>query len=186
MAHDEREHHQGAERSLDRFLVTTSDARPRRWGEERATVAELAEREPLMALPVPYPAVMVVERVVTTNATVHYRGNRYSTPPGLSASSVTLLQRLGGDQLEINSTNGSLLATHRPAHDGTGMVVRDPQHGAALERVVLSQFTTQRPCHKKAHVGVKDAALHEAARLPGRAERSVSVDLEHYARPAAS
>jgi transposase len=175
-----------AERSLDRFLETAGDARPRRRGEERTTVAGLAQGEPLRALPVPYPAVMVVERVVTTNATVHYRGNRYSTPPGLSASSVTLHQRLGGDQLEIRSANGSLLATHRLAHDGAGMVVRDPEHSAALERVVLSQFTTQRPCDKKANVGVSDAALHEAARLLGEAGRSVNVDLEHYARLAAS
>lgn len=177
---------ESAEGSLDRFLETTGDARPRRRGEERTSVGELADAEPLLSLPVPYPAVMVVERVVTSNATVHYRGNRYSTPPGLSASSVTLHQRLGGDQLEIRSAKGSLLAMHRLAHDGAGMVVRDCAHSAALERVVLSQFTTQRPCDKKANVGVSDEALQEAARLLGDSGRVVKIDLEDYARLAAS
>jgi transposase len=177
---------ESAERSLDRFLETTGDARARRRGEERTTVGELADAEPLLSLPAPYPATMVVERIVTANATVHYRGNRYSTPPGLSGSSVTLHQRLGGDQLELRSQSGSLLGAHRLAHDGAGMVVRDPAHSAQLERVVLSSFTTKRPCDKKANVGVSDAALQEAARLLGDAGRVVSVDLEHYARLAAS
>lgn len=80
----------------------------------------------------------------------------------------------------------ALLATHRLAHDGAGVVVRDPEHTAALERVVLDQFTSKRPCDKKAHVGVSDAALTEAARLLGDAGRTVNVDLEDYARLVAS
>jgi hypothetical protein len=175
-----------AERSLDRFLETTGDARPRRRGQERTSVGELADLEPLMSLPARDPATIEVERIVTANATVHYRGNRYSTPPGLSGSTVTLHQRLGGDCLEVRSVSGSLLASHRLAHDGAGMVVRDPSHSAALEKAVLSQFTTKRPCDKKAHVGVSDLALVHAAQLLGDQGRGVSVDLEDYARLAAS
>jgi len=66
------------------------------------------------------------------------------------------------------------------------VVVRDPVHTAALERVVLAQFTSKRPCDKKAHVGISDAALTEAARLLGDAGRAVNVDLEDYARLVAS
>ena len=39
---------------------------------------------PLMALPwAPYPATICDERTVADNATVAFRGNRYSVPPGL-------------------------------------------------------------------------------------------------------
>ncbi len=177
---------ESAQRSLDRFCETVGDARPRQIGETRSTVGELADAEVLMALPAPYPATIEVERVVTANATVHYRGNRYSVPPGLTGSTLQLNQRLGSSTLEVRSGAGSLLATHHLAHDGAGMVVRDPEHAAQLERVVLSQFTTKRPCDKKAHVGISDAALDEAARLLGDAGRSVRVDLEDYARLVAS
>ena len=114
------------------------------------------------------------------------RGNRYSVPPGLSGSTLEVHQRLGTSVLEIRSPNGSLLASHHLAHDGAGVVVRDLGHSAALERVVLAQFTSKRPCDKKAHVGISDAALTEAARLLGDAGRAVNVDLEDYARLVAS
>jgi transposase len=177
---------ESAQRSLDRFCESVGDQRPRRIAEVRTTVGELADAEVLMALPAPYPATIEVERVVTANATIHYRGNRYSVPPGLSATTLGVHQRLGSSVLEVRSPSGALLATHHLAHDGAGMVVRDPRHSAALERVVLSQFTTKRPCDRKAHVGVSDAALSHAARLLGDEGRGVNVDLEHYARLAAS
>ena len=50
----------------------------------RATVGELADAEPLLALPaLAFPATIEVTRIVAANATVAFRGNRYSTPPGL-------------------------------------------------------------------------------------------------------
>ena len=177
---------ESAQRSLDRFCESVGDARARRVGERRTTVGELANAEVLAPLPTPYPATIIVERIVTANATLHYRGNRYSVPPGLTGSTLQVHQRLGGDSLEIRSMAAALLATHRLAHDGAGVVVRDPEHTAALERVVLDQFTSKRPCDKKAHVGVSDAALTEAARLLGDAGRTVNVDLEDYARLVAS
>jgi hypothetical protein len=175
-----------AQRSLDRFCETVGDARPRRVGEIRTTVGEMADAEVLASLPAPYPATIVVERIVTANATLHYRGNRYSVPPGFAGSTLIINQRLGTSVLEVRSQSGSLLATHHLAHDGAGMVVRDPEHSGQLERAVLSQFTTKRPCDKKAHVGVSDLALSHAAILLGDAGRSVRVDLEDYARLAAS
>jgi transposase len=175
-----------AARSLDRFLETTGDARPRRGGEQRTTVGDLAHAEVLRPLPAPYPVTIEVQRVVQANATVHYRGNRYSVPPGLADSTLTLAQRLGANTLEIRSLGGALLATHAVAHDGAGMVVRDPAHSVALESAVLAQFTTKRPCDKKAHVGISELALTEAARLLGAEGRAVTVDLSDYARLAAS
>ncbi|MCU1363699.1 MAG: transcriptional regulator [Acidimicrobiaceae bacterium] len=177
---------ESAQRSLDRFCETVADARARRVSELRTTVGELADAEVLAALPAPYPATMVVERIVSANATLHFRGNRYSVPPGLTGSTLQVHQRLGGDSLEIRSIVGAPLATHRLAHDGAGVVVRDSAHSVALERVVLVQFTSKRPCDKKAHVGISDAALTEAARLLGDAGRAVNVDLEDYARLVAS
>ncbi len=175
-----------AQRSLDQFCETVGDARPRRVGEMRTTVGEMANAEVLMALPAPYPATIRVERIVTANATLHYRGNRYSVPPGLAGSTLQVNQRLGSGTLEVRSQSGSLLATHHLAHDGAGMVVRDPEHSAELERVVLAQFTTTRPCDKKAHVGISDLALSHAAILLGESGRDVTVDLEDYARLVAS
>ena len=132
-----------AERSLDRFCEVIGDARERRVGDRRTTVGELGDAEPLRALPVPYPVTLEVERVVTANATVHYRGNRYSVPPGLTSSTLTLSERLGSNSLEIRSASGALLATHVLAHEGAGVLVRDPAHSAALETAVLGQFTTR-------------------------------------------
>ena len=177
---------EGAQRSLDRFCETVGDARVRRVGDLRTTVGALADAECLRSLPAPYPATIVAERIVTANATLHYRGNRYSVPPGLTGTTLTVHQRLGSSTLEVRCASGALLATHHLAHDGAGMVVRDPEHAAALERVVLAQFTSKRPCDKKAHVGISDVALSHAATLLGESGRDVRVDLEHYARLAAS
>jgi transposase len=174
-----------AQRSLDRFLETTADARVRQRNGVRTSVGELAESEPLLWLPTPYPATIEVDRVVAANATVHYRGNRYSVPPGLAGAMVVLAQRLGTERLEVR-LGERLLATHRLAHDGAAMVVRDQSHSDALERAVLSQFTSKRPCDKKAHVGISDTALSERARLLGHEGREVRVDLADYARLVAS
>ena len=118
-------------------------------------------------------------------ALVAVRGNRYSVPPGLTGTMVVLGQRLGSERLEVR-VGERLLATHRLAHDGAGIVVRDQAHSDALEKVVLAQFTTKRPCDKKAYVGVSEAALQERARLLGVDGRDVSVNLDDYARLAAS
>lgn len=176
---------EAAQRSLDRFLDTTGDARVRQRNGVRTSVGELAESEPLLWLSAPYPATIEVDRVVAANATVHYRGNRYSVPPGLCGAMVVLAQRLGTERLEVRLGEG-LLATHRLAHDGATMVVRDQTHTDALERAVLAAFTTKAPCDKKAHVGISQAALNERARLLGVDGRAVSVDLADYARLAAS
>lgn len=175
-----------AQLSLDRFLAGPGDARQRRSGSgARATVGALGDAELLLSLPaLAFPATIEVTRVVATNATVAFRGNRYSVPPGLTDLSLTLRHRLGSPTVEIHSSAGGLLAAHRLAPPGAGSIVRSAEHHAALERVVLSAFTTDRPCDRKANRPPGPAALAAAAALLGNEGRAVVVDLTAYAELA--
>ena len=174
---------ESAQISLDRFLATTGDARPRRGADgERTTVGALADREPLMALPAaPFPATICVERTVATNATVAFRGNRYSVPPGLTGALVEVRHRLASGSLEIHSAAGAVLGRHRLAPAGAGMLVRSPEHHRALEQSVLAAFSTASPCDRKANRPPGRESLAEAARLMGAEGREVVVDLARYA-----
>jgi hypothetical protein len=62
--------------------------------------------------------------------------------------------------------------------------VRSREHHDALEKVVLSAFTTQRPCDRKANRPPGPEALTEAARFLGAEGRPVVVDLAGYAELA--
>ena len=193
-----------AQLSLDRFLTGAGDARTRPISVRtpeiglsaavcgdihrlsdmrvRATVGELAETEPLLALPaLAFPATIEVTRIVAVNATVAFRGNRYSTPPGLAGSELTLRHRLNSATVEIHSPAGTLLVTHRLAPAGSGAIVRIAAHRDALETAVLSAFTTARPCDRKSNRPPGAVALAEAARLLGPEGRDVVVDLARYA-----
>ncbi len=168
---------------LDRFLSGPGDARPRRTAfGEKTTVGELADAEPLLALPtLPFPATVIVERPVDDNATVAFRGNRYSVQPGLSGTTLELRHRLASSTLQVHAASGALLVSHRLAPSGAGTIVRTPEHRTALESVVLSSFTTARPCDTKANRPPGPESLAEAARLLGTEGREVTVDLSGYA-----
>ncbi len=180
-----------AQVSLDRFWSTIGDARlrpPGRYAEPGTlvdgvrptwpTVGELAATEVLMALPaVPFPATISEVHRVDDRATVAFRGNRYSVNPGLGGSELTLRHRLGTATVEIFTPAGLLLVAHRLAPPGAGMVVRTPAHRAALEAVVLSQFSSARPCDRKANRPPGTAALAERAKLLGPAGAEPAVDL---------
>ena len=56
-------------------------------------------------------------------------------------------------------------------------MVRTDEHRLALETVVLAQFSTARPCDRKANRPPGTAALAERARLMGPAGAEPSVDL---------
>jgi len=64
---------------------------------------------------------------------------------------------------------------------GSGQIVRTAEHRAALEAFVLGQFSTARPCDKKANRPPGQAALAERARLLGDAGTEPSVDLDAIA-----
>jgi len=184
---------EAAQVSLDRFWATIGDARlrsPGRIEEPPAdgsrpawpTVGELADAEPLLGLPaVPFPATVEGIAVVDHQASVAFRGNRYSVPPGYRTATMRLFHRLGSGQLEVVSPSGILLVTHRLAAPGAGLMVRTPEHREALEKVILGQFSTTRPCDRKANRPPGPAALAERARLLGGAGAEPTVDLEAVA-----
>jgi len=175
-----------AQLSLDRFLAGPGDARARRTATGvTTTVGVLGDAEPLLALPaLAFPATIEVTRVVAANATVAFRGNRYSVPPGLTDVDLSLRHRLGSATVEIHSPVGGLLAAHRLAPPGAGSIVRSVEHHRALERVVLSAFTTERPCDRKANRPPGPEALVAAAALLGNEGRPVAVNLAAYAELA--
>jgi len=171
-----------AQLSLDRFLSGPGDARERRTETgAKTTVGELGDAEPLLMLPaVPYPATLITDRVVADNASVAFRGTRYSVPPGLSGVMLEVRHRLGTGTLEVHSRASGLLVAHRLAPAGANTVVRTPEHRAALEKTVLSAFTTARPCDMKENRPPGPEALAEAARLLGQQGDDVVVDLAAY------
>ena len=83
--------------------------------------------------------------------------------------------------MEIFTPAGTLMVTHRLAPPGAGSVVRTPAHRAALEKVVLSQFSAARPCDRKANRPPGHAALTERAALLGTEGSDPAVDLEQLA-----
>jgi transposase len=171
-----------AQLTLDRFLSGPGDARQRRTAfGGKTTVGALADAEPLLELPpLAFPATITVERLVDDTATVAFRGNRYSVPPGLSGLTLWVRHRLSTTTLEIHAASGALLGSHRLAPAGAGMVVRTPEHRAALESVILSGFTATRPCDTKANRPPGPASLAQAARLLGPEGKEVTVDLQGY------
>ena len=99
---------------------------------------------------------------------------------------MTLRQRLGTENLEVFTPSGILLVTHRLAAPGQGRIVRTPEHHDALEKAVLSQFTTASPCERKGNFPPGEEARAAAARLLADLGPDVKVDLEAYADLAQS
>lgn len=179
-----------AQASLDAFCARTGDTRSRKQSGEATTVAALAQLEPLAPLPPAFPAVLREQRIVTAQALVAWRGNFYSVPPGLAGATMTISHRLGSTSVEVATATGTVLARHHREADGAGVLVRDAGHVRALERAVLAEFDTSKPCARKVRRPPSPAALAHADHLtraarPGLpAEREVVVDLARYARAA--
>jgi transposase len=170
-----------AQADLDRWALAVADRRKRR----DATIAELAAREGLRALPAAaFPAQLTVQRVVSRSAMVAFEGNRYSVAPGLIGQTVTVSARLGELHLEIISAAGRRVARHRRAPAGAGQVLQNAEHTRLLEQAVLDAFTTDKPCRRKANRPPGQTAIAAAARLRGADRGGVVVDLEDYARIA--
>jgi hypothetical protein len=174
-----------AQRSLDAFCSGPGDARTRAGLAGAVTVAALADAEPLLGLPAaPFPATVAVARIVGANATVAFRGNSYSVPPGLAGVQLRLSHRLGSATVEVASPAGGVLVSHRLAPAGAGTLVRTVAHREQLERVVLSAFTTGRPCERKANRPPGQAARAEASKLLADLGPEVVIDLDRYGRLA--
>lgn len=177
-----------AQASLDEFCRRVGDARARTVDQARTTVGALAAAEPLAAPPtLPYPATLIVERVVSAAALVAFRGNFYSIGPGMAGATVQVRHRLDAHLIEVATTGGVVLAKHRREPDGAGVIARAAEHVVALEHAVLAAFSDRAPCRSKQRRPPSLAALAEAGRLRGAvssAGEHVVVDLADYAAAA--
>ena len=171
-----------AQLSLDGFLAGPGDARERRTAARgRTTVGELADAEPLLALPpLPFPATVIVERVVAADATVAFRGNRYSVPPGLPGVTVSLRHRLSAATIEVHTAAGASSArtgSPQPAREHSSA---PPSTGPRWRRSCCPP--SPRPGRaSQGQPAARPQALAEAARLLGTEGRDVTVDLPDYA-----
>jgi hypothetical protein len=175
-----------AQSGVDKLAVRM-DERRRKVDGISVTVAELADAEPLLDIPVrPFPAELEVQRTVSAQSLVSFDGNFYSVPPGLPGVQVHVRHRLGEDFVRIATAGRAVIAQHRRAPRGAGQTVRDNGHVLALERAVLASFTDRAPCKTKVRRPPSSAALAEAEHLRGRpaagdpAEKVV-IDLSTYA-----
>jgi hypothetical protein len=144
-------------------------------------VATVAATEPLRDLPAtPFPATLSVERGVSAQALVSYRGNFYSVPPELAGADVTVSVRLGARHLDIATTGGHIpgrspipvvVARHAIAPDGAGVMVRDHGHVLALEQAAMAAATSATPHRRKQRIppGPAARAAAEALRHPDTA-----------------
>jgi hypothetical protein len=176
-----------AQQRLDVFCAATTDARLRVVDEAgtKLTVAELAAAERLRPMPlIPFPATLSVTRVVSPQALVAFRGNRYSVPPELVAAMLTLTVRLGSDVLDIATTAGIVAARHRRAGDGAGVTIRTEGHVTALNNAALAAFTTAPPHRRKQRIPPGPAALAAADALRGGQPEQTVIDLAAYAAVA--
>lgn len=177
-----------AQASLDAFCTAIIDARPRTIDGVRASIAEHAGREQLRQVPrVPFPATLTESRVVSAQALVAWRGNRYSVTPQLAGSAVTVSVRLGEAFVQIATASGVVVARHALAPAGAGVMVRDQVHVTALEHAALAAFTTARPHRRKERIPISPEAT---ALLPAPAadidpRGQVVIDLAAYAAAAA-
>nr|WP_318283948.1 hypothetical protein [Rhodococcus ruber] len=167
-----------------------SDTRPRRTADGRTTVAALAAAEALSPPPtVPYPAILTESRVVSRQALVSYRGNRYSVPPELASAQVTVTRVLGSEVIDIVTTSQITIARHRLAPDGAGVMVRDHGHVLALEQVAMAAAGTGgRPHRRKERIPPGPEAIAAARKLRTSDETTTSSsgDSEPTPVPAAS
>jgi transposase len=176
-----------AQASLDRACAERFDARRRVIGDVRATVTEHAARERLRAVPaVSFPATITVDRKVSANCRVAYRGNFYSVPPELALTAVTVTARLGSPTIDIETAGGVVVARHRLAGDGTGAVIAEHTHLTALNAAAMAAFSDTPPHRSKQRIPPGPDARAAAAVLRGEPDDTagVVIDLARYAQAA--
>ncbi|EUA09488.1 integrase core domain protein [Mycobacterium kansasii 732] len=187
-----------AQVSVDRFAAVRGDTRLRATADGRSSVATVAQAEPLALVPaLPYPVIISQTRTASRQALVSYRGNRYSVPPELAAAQVVVSHPVGAQCCDIATTSGIVVARHRLAADGLGVMVRDSGHVIALDTAAMTTATTGRPHRRKERIPPGPAARSAAAQLlaghdtdPSVSESSTAsnestvIDLSVYERAA--
>jgi hypothetical protein len=96
---------------------------------------------------------------------VSYRGNRYSVPPELATAAVTASHLVGAEFCDIATTSGIVIARHRMAADGLGVMVRDSGHVIALDTAAMATAATGRPHRRKQRIPPRPEAKAAAAQL---------------------
>ena len=178
-----------AQASLDRFCERVGDARRRVVDDQRATVAVHAAGERLRVPPAAFPATLTVVRKVTAQALVAFRGNRYSTPPELALTTVNVIWQLGSPLIDIATPSGIVIARHRLATPGAGVMVRDHGHVAALDIAAMAAATSLPPHGRKQRIAPGPAARAAAVAITGNTPNKncadgTVVDLSAYAKAA--
>jgi hypothetical protein len=115
------------------------------------------------------------------NALVAFKGNQYSTPPGVVGATVAVEHRHGSNKISLK-LGDKVVAVHTLAPPGSNRTVRLAEHTAALENVVLASFTTGRPCRTKLNRPPSAAARAIAAQLGSELAADPVIDLEVYRR----
>jgi transposase len=155
-----------AQVSVDRFARVRGDTRLRATADGRSSVATVAKTEPLAPLPgQAYPVIVTEARTASRQSLVSYRGNRYSVPPELAGAQVTVRHPVGGEFCDIATTSGIVVARHRMAADGLGVMVRDSGHVIALDAAAMATATTGPPHRRKERIPPGREAKAAAARL---------------------
>jgi transposase len=176
-----------AQAILDRLCAERFDQRVRVIDGERATVSEHATRERLRPPPnVAFPATLTVERRVTANGQIAYRGNFYSVPPELAYAAVTVTARLGDPTINIATASGAVIARHVARGDGLGATVAEHGHVTALNAAALAAFSDAAPHRSKQRIAPGPAALAAAVELRGDPDpgEATVIDLARYAQAA--
>lgn len=175
-----------AQASLDAFCVRVGDTRDRVINGQRDTVAAHAGRERLMVPPAAFPATLTVDRHVSAQALVSFRGNRYSTPPELAHATAKVVWLLGSLFIDITTISGIVIARHHRAPDGAGITVRDHVHVTALDIAAMAAATSAAPHRRKQRIPPGAAAQAAAAVLTGTDNTTAGTvtDLAVYARAA--
>src|SRR5690242_14319182 len=155
-----------AQASLDRFARVRGDTRLRATADGRSSVAVVANNELLRSAPTtPYPMIVTETRTASRQAMVSYRGNRYSVPPELATAQVVVSHPVGGQFCDIATTSGIVIARHRMAADGLGVMVRDSGHVIALDTAAMATAATGRRHRRKERIPPGPAAKAAAAQL---------------------
>ena len=155
-----------AQASVDRFARVRGDTRIRATADGRLSVATVAKTEPLQSVPaMPYPVIVSETRTASRQALVSYRGNRYSVPPELATAQVVVSHPVGSEFCDIATMSGIVVARHRLAADGLGVMVRDSGHVIALDTAAMATAATGRPHRRKERIPPGPVAKAAAAQL---------------------
>ncbi len=166
-----------AQADVDRFARLRGDTRLRATTDGRTSVAVAAKAEPLAPVPAsPYPVILTEARTASRQAMVSYRGNRYSVPPELAGAHVAVRHPVGAEFCDIATTGGIVIARHRMAADGLGVMVRDSGHVIALDTAAMAAAHAMRPHRRKERIPPGAEAKAAAAQLLRRHTQNTTPD----------